>query len=74
MIYNSTELDVSNPPLEIKGRKYPTWKVTYWGKCLSLKLGIYSGASMQAHQCKTLMCSDLGQKQDLKVYYEEIIR
>ena len=33
--------------------------------------------SIQAHQCKTMLCSELGQKQDLKLYrnyYEGIIR
>ena len=30
--------------------------------------GIYSSASMQVHQCNTPLCSELGQKQDLKLY------
>ena len=30
--------------------------------------GIYSSASMQVHQCKTPLCSELGPKQDLKLY------
>ena len=39
--------------------------------------GIYSSAAMQVHQCKTPLCSELGQKQDLKLYrnyYDRIIR
>ena len=39
--------------------------------------GMYSSASMQVHQCKTPLCSELGQKQDLKLfrnYYDRIIR
>ena len=35
---------------------------------MPLKLGTYSSASVQAHQYKTLLCSELGQKQDLKLY------
>ena len=27
--------------------------------------GIYSSASIQVHHCKTALCSELGQKQDL---------
>ena len=45
------------------------------GEMLS-KLGIYSSASMQAHQRKILLCIELGQTQDLKLYrnyYEGII-
>ena len=39
-------------------------------------IGIYSSASMQVHQCKTTLRSELGQKQDLKIsrnYYDGII-
>ena len=35
---------------------------------MPLRLGTYSSASMQASQSKTLLCNELGQKQDLKLY------
>ena len=38
---------------------------------------IYSSASIQVYQCKTPLCNELGQKQDLKLYrnyYDRIIR
>ena len=73
MIYNSTQLDHSNPPKENEeSTPYGTLLILE----MLLKLGIYSSASMQAHQCKNLLCSELGQKHDLKLYrnyYEGII-
>ena len=53
----------------MKGRKCP--KYTPHGKLIlgedafGLILGIYSSASLQVHQCKSPLCSKLGQKQDL---------
>ena len=44
--------------------KYPTWKVNSSENAFGV-IGIYSSASMQVHQCKTPLCSELGQKQDL---------
>ena len=42
--------------------KYPTWRVNS-----SEKLPLEYYGSIQAHQCKTPLCSELGQKQDLKL-------
>ena len=69
MIYNSIQLDISNPTKlkEENVQSTPHGKLIL-GENAFRVTGIYSSASKQVHQFKTPLCSELAPKKDLKLY------